>query len=223
MQFDIHADSTAAAGAAAKFIADAAAAAIAETGRFVWAVSGGSTPASMLSELAGLDVDWSRTHLFQVDERIAAHGDSARNDTMIRRTVIDHCPAAHYYPLPVEAAELGAALADHLCDLETLSGQPVTLDLVQLGLGTDGHTASLVPDDPVLGATTPFAVTEPYQGTERVTMTAPLINQARQRLFFVTGDAKRPALRQLAERDHSIPATLITEQSTTVITDQPFG
>ena len=223
MQRRVSASPEAAARATAEIIAGAAEDAILERGHFVWAVSGGSTPAQMLSILATFDVAWHRTHLFQVDERIAPDGDPARNDTMIRERLVEHCPAINYHPMPVTADDVDAALADYLCDIETLTGQPALLDLIQLGLGSDGHTASLVPDDPVLDARGEFAVTNPYRGTRRATMTAALINRARQRSYLVTGDAKREALTQLLDRDPAIPATLITSEATTLITDQDVG
>ncbi|MEM9522074.1 MAG: 6-phosphogluconolactonase, partial [Actinomycetota bacterium] len=178
-----------------------AAHAIEARGRFVWAVSGGSTPGAFLAALATRGgIDWPRTHLFQVDERIAASGSDERNDTMIRERFADARPLANYHPMPIVAASLGVALAEHVALLEALTGDPAELDLIQLGLGSDGHTASLVPGDPVLESTSELATTGLYNGTRRVTMTAPLINRARSRLFLVTGAGKDEALGQLARR-----------------------
>ncbi len=210
-----------AAEAAADHVADRAVEAIEERGRFVWAVSGGSTPGVFLAALARRDrVDWARTHLFQVDERIAATGSDDRNDTMIRERFVAARPEAAYHPLPVVAESLTEALVVHLVELEQLTGDPAVLDLVQLGLGGDGHTASLVPGDPVLGATADLATTGRYNGTRRVTMTAPLLNRARERLFLATGEAKDEALSRLAARDPEIPASLVTETDTVLITDR---
>ena len=161
--------STTAQGAAddaAAWVAGRAVASIERTGRFVWAVSGGSTPAVFLESLATHDqVDWSAVHLFQVDERIAPAGSRDRNDTMIRERFVDHRPLVQYHSMPVEAGDERSALAGHLSELEHLAGTPARLDLIQLGLGDDGHTASLVPD-PVLEATTDVAVTAGYKGTD---------------------------------------------------------
>lgn len=210
-----------AAEVAADVVAAEAVAAIATRGRFVWAVSGGSTPARFLAALAGHDrVDWSAVHLFQVDERIAPSGPPDRNDTMIRERFVNRRPEVRYHPLPVEASDLSSALIDHLTDLERLAGSPARLDLVQLGLGADGHTASLVPGDSVLHADDDLAVTAAYQGTRRVTMTAPLLNRARQRLFLVTGAEKDEALGRLAERDPRIPGSMITTEGTMLVTDR---
>ena len=211
----------AAAEVAADHVASRAVDAIEENGRFVWAVSGGSTPGVFLAALAQREqVDWERTHLFQVDERIAATDSAERNDTMIRECFLTSRPEANYHPLPVVSESLTRALLLHLAHLEHLTGKPAVLDLVQLGLGSDGHTASLLPHDAVLEATGDLATTGTYQGTRRVTMTAPLINRARERLFLVTGAAKDPALRQLTSADPAIPATLITPKATVLVTDR---
>ena len=221
MRVRLSATAAGAAEDAADYVAARAVEAIEEQGQFVWAVSGGSTPGVFLAALAQRDrVDWARTHLFQVDERIAATGSADRNDTMIRKRFVDARPEANYHPLPVVAESLTGALIDHLTDLERLTGEPARLDLVQLGLGSDGHTASLVPGDPVLDATGDLATTARYNGTRRVTMTAPLLNRAHERLFLVTGESKDEALGLLAERDTEIPASLITERNTVLITDR---
>ena len=224
MRIRVSATAEGAAEDAADHVAARAVEAIEEYGRFVWAVSGGSTPGVFLAALATRDrVDWARTHLFQVDERIAATGGPDRNDTMIRERFLDARPEANYHPLPVVAESLTGALIDHLTDLERLTGDPAVLDLVQLGLGGDGHTASLVPDDPVLEASGDFATTLPYNGTRRVTMTAPLLNRARERLFLVTGEGKDDALGRLAERDPGIPGSLITPHDTVLVTDRSIA
>lgn len=221
MQVRLSATAEGAAADAADYVAARAVEAIDARGRFVWAVSGGSTPGRFLAALAQRDrVDWAKTHLFQVDERIAATGSDERNDTMIRAHFVDARPEVNYHPLPVVAESLGGALIDHLTDLERLSGQPARLDLVQLGLGDDGHTASLVPGDPVLAAEADLATSGLYKGTRRVTMTAPLLNRAHERIFIVTGEGKDEALGQLAERDPSIPGSLITDEHTVLITDR---
>ena len=206
---------------AAAWVAARAVALIERTGRFVWAVSGGSTPAVFLESLATHDqVDWSAVHLFQVDERIAPAGSRDRNDTMIRERFVDHRPLVQYHSMPVEAGDERSALAGHLSELEHLAGTPARLDLIQLGLGADGHTASLVPGDPVLEATTDVAVSAEYKGSRRWTMTAPLINRARERLFLVTGAEKDEALHCLATGDPGIPGSLITDDQTFLVTDR---
>ena len=222
----VHTTATAADAArlAAEHVAARAVDAIEARGRFVWAVSGGSTPGPFLDALARhTEVDWGSTHLFQVDERIAATGSTDRNDTMIRARFVSARPDAHYHPLPVVSDSLTIALVTHLIEMERLCGEPARLDLVQLGLGGDGHTASLVPGDPVLDATGDLATTRRYHGTRRVTMTAPLLNRARERMFLVTGDDKAHALARLTRRDPTIPGSLISADGTLLITDQRIG
>jgi 6-phosphogluconolactonase len=214
-------DAEAAAWAGAEFVAHRATETIEQTGRFVWAVSGGSTPARFLGALAeNDDIDWSAIHLFQVDERIAPAQAPERNDTMIRERLVARRPEVDYHPMPVEADDLSAALVAHLATMAQLAGSPVVLDLVQLGLGDDGHTASLIDGDPALRCGDDLTVTGSYRGTRRVTMTAPLLNRARRRLFLVTGAEKDQALDRLAQRDPHIPATLITTEATTLVTDR---
>lgn len=221
IEVDVTSSPAEAARTAASRLIDTATTAIARSGRFVWAVSGGSTPARFLAELARRDeLDWQAVHLFQVDERLAPPGSPERNDTMIRAGLVDRRPEVNYHPIPVDAADLGTALAEHQDQLTDLTGSPACLDLVQLGLGTDGHTASLVPDDPALAASTDLAVTGYYRGTRRVTMTAPFIGRAATRLFLVTGADKAAAVAQLVGRDPTIPATLVTPGPTTAVIDR---
>ena len=191
---------------AAAWVAGRAVALIERTGRFVWAVSGGSTPAVFLESLATHDqVDWSAVHLFQVDERIAPAGSRDRNDTMIRERFVDHRPLVQYHSMPVEAGDERSALAGHLSELEHLAGTPARLDLIQLGLGADGHTASLVPGDPVLEATTDVAVSAEYKGSRRWTMTAPLINRARERSLSRNGGGEGRGAPTLAQETPVFP------------------
>ena len=206
---------------AAAWVAARAITSIERTGRFVWAVSGGSTPTVFLESLAAHEqVDWSAVHLFQVDERVAPAGSRDRNDTVIRERFVARHPLVRYHPIPVEADGERDALADHLTELEQLAGTPARLDLIQLGLGDDGHTASLFPNDPALEATTDLAVSAEYKGTRRWTMTAPLINRAHERLFLVTGTEKDEALGLLAAGDPGIPGSLITGDQTFLATDR---
>jgi len=222
MQVDVFADETAVAKAAAKFIAAQAAAAIAVRGRFKFAVSGGRTPWQMLRALAGERVDWTNVHLFQVDERVAPAGDPDRNLTHIRDSLLAHAPivAANVHAMPVEDTDLAAAAARYAQTLAMIAGTPPVLDLVHLGLGPDGHTASLVPGDPVLDEDfLNVSITQPYQGHRRMTLTYPVLNRSRCVLFVVTGAEKVKALDLLRAGDRRIPAARVTGERSVVMAD----
>ncbi len=212
------ADAGAAAAAGAERIAAAGEEAIAARGEFNFAFSGGRTPWTMLELLADGPLDWSRTALFQVDERIAPSGSPDRNLTRIVLTLPLRCQAS-VRPMPVGAEDPETAMREYGDSL------PDRLDLVHLGLGSDGHTASLVPGDPVLEVRDrPVALTTgEYQGTRRMTLTWPVITAARELLFLVTGDDKRDALRLLLDADPSIPAGRVENGEVTVITDIETG
>jgi 6-phosphogluconolactonase len=222
MQTDILATADAVAQSAAKFIAAQSHAAIALRGRFKFAVSGGHTPWQMLRALASESVDWTNVHLFQVDERVAPPGDPDRNLTHIRESLLAHIamPAANVHPMPVEATDLNAAAARYAQELATFAGTPPVLDLVHLGLGPDGHTASLVPGDPVLNEDRfDVALAAPYQNHRRMTLTYPVLNRSRCVLFVVTGAEKIPALAKLRAGDRSIPAGRITGERALIMAD----
>jgi 6-phosphogluconolactonase len=222
MEIEILADANAVAARAADFIAAEARMTSASRGRFTFAVSGGRTPWQMLRQLASADVPWQSVHLFQVDERVAPAGDLDRNLTHMRDSLLAHAalPAASVHAMEVEATDLGAAAATYARELETCAGTPAVLDLVHLGLGPDGHTASLVPGDPVLTeAHRDVALTAPYQGHRRMTLTYPILNRSRCILFVVTGAEKVPALAKLRARDPAIPAGRVTGQRALIIAD----
>lgn len=203
-----------AAARAAAAIVEASKVAIGERGRFAFAVSGGRTPWKALELLVESELDWSRTAMFQVDERVAPSGSPERNLTHIVLTLPLQCQGS-IRPMPVGAGDLDAASRQYA---ETL---PERLDLVHLGLGTDGHTASLVPGDPVLEIDDQaVAVTAAeYQGTRRMTLTYPTIDRSREVIFLVTGGEKRDALERLLAGDPAIPAGRVKNERSTVITD----
>ena len=209
MQVQTLADDQAVAERAAAFIAEQARAAVRERGQFTLAVSGGRTPWAMLRALAALDLPWPQLQLFQVDERVAPSGDAVRNLTNIQASLLAHVPlpAANLHAMPVEADDLQAAARDYAATLQRVCGMPAVLDLVHLGLGADGHTASLVPGDAVLAVSdADVALTAPYQGHRRMTLTYPVLNRARAVLWLATGAEKREMVARLRAGDMGIPA-----------------
>lgn len=217
------ADAGAVAHAAAKRIAAEARSAVVARGRFVVAVSGGRTPWAMLAALAAEEVPWPQVHVVQVDERIAAAGDPDRNLTHLRESLlaIAPLPPEHLHAMPVEEPDLEYAARRYARTLEGMAGRPPVLDLVHLGLGPDGHTASLIPGDPVIDVhDREVALTEPYQGRRRMTLTYPALNRARRILWVVTGPEKAEALARLRDGDRSIPASRIRREAVWVLADQ---
>jgi len=219
----ILADADAVAHEAAKIIAAEACAAVEERGRFIVAVSGGRTPWQMLRALANEDLPWESVHLVQVDERIAPAGDPDRNLTHLRESLLANArlPAEQIHAMPVEEADLQAAARYYAHTLEQIAGTPPVLDLAHLGLGPDGHTASLVPNDPVLSVTDrDVALTGLYQNRRRMTLTYPMLNRSRRILWVVTGSDKVDALARLGNGDVSIPAGRIRREEALVIADR---
>jgi 6-phosphogluconolactonase len=219
----IFADAEAVAKEAAAVIAAEARSAVSARGRFVMAVSGGRTPWQMLRALAGEDVPWDGVHVVQVDERIAAAGDPDRNLTHLRESLLEHAPLPpeHIHAMPVEEADLEAAARNYARTLGKIAGTPPVLDLAHLGLGPDGHTASLIPQDPVLNVTDlDVALTGIYQKRRRMTLTYPMLNRSRRILWVVTGSEKAEMLVRLLDGDISIPAGRIGREQALVLTDQ---
>jgi len=217
-------DADSAARRAAGFVAAEVRAGVEERGRFTLAVSGGTTPRKMLRALADEDVPWQGVHLFQVDERVAPAGDPDRNLIHLRESLLElvPLPEAQLHPMPVEEVDLEAATLRFARTLEEVAGDPVVLDLVHLGLGPDGHTASLVPGDQVLDVDdADVAVTETaYQGRRRMTVTFPLLDRARRILWLVTGASKSEMLVRLREGDAAIPAGRVRQDRALVLADR---
>jgi 6-phosphogluconolactonase len=162
-------------------------------------------------------------HVAQVDERVAPAGHPDRNLTHLRESLLEHAPlrAEQVYAMPVEAIDLEAAVSRYAQTLRGIAGSPPIFDLVHLGLGPDGHTASLVPGDPVLAITdADVALTGVYQGRQRMTLTYPMINRSRRILWLVTGSDKVGMLRGLLSGDKSIPAARMRQDHALVIADR---
>ena len=223
MKIEIFRDADAVAQKAAEIIATESRAAVKARGRFIVAVSGGHTPWQMLRALAEEEVPWKDMHVVQVDERVAPAGDPDRNLTHLRESLLQHAPlrSEQIHAMPVESPDLEAAAKRYAAALQEIAGSPPVLDLVHLGLGPDGHTASLVPGDPVLNVTdSDVALTGVYQGRRRMTLTYPILNRARRILWLVTGKDKIFALGRLREGDPTMPAGRIQAANALVLADQ---
>ena len=180
MKIEVHPDEDMIALKAAAIIGVDARATVPLQGRFIMAVSGSRTPWLMLRALADEQIPWENVHVVQVDERVAPAGDPDRNLAHLRESLLAHAPlrSDQIHAMPVEAPDLNRAAQQYAATLQEVAGLPPVLDLVHLGLGADGHIASLVPGDPVLDVTdADVAVTRPYQGRRRMTLTFPIINQ----------------------------------------------
>lgn len=224
MKTHIFPDADAVAKGAATIIAEEARKAVAARGRFVMAVSGGKTPWQMLRDLAHEEVPWASVHIVQVDERIAPAGDPDRNLTHLRESLLSHAPIPpeQIHAMPVEAADPERACLDYTGVLNSLCGAPPVLDLIHLGLGPDGHTASLIPGDSVCQVLDrEIALTGVYQNRRRMTLTYPVINRARAILWVVTGGEKAPMVPRLLAGDPGIPAGPIAQQNATLLLDAP--
>ena len=223
MKIEVFSDDESTARAAAKFVAAEAATAVATRGQFVIAVSGGRTPWIMLRALGNEDVPWEHIHILQVDERVAPATHPDRNLVHLRENLLDHSPIRpeQIHAMPVEFPDLESAARQYASQLAEIAGSPPMLDLVHLGLGPDGHTASLVPGEPVLHVIdVDVAVTGVYQGRRRMTLTYPIINRARRILWLVTGNEKVGALLRLRQADPSIPAGRILQDRAVIFADR---
>jgi 6-phosphogluconolactonase len=224
MKLEVLPDPESVARRGAGMIAAAAREIVSVRGRFSVAVSGGTTPWQMLRALADEEVPWGGVHVLQVDERVAPDGDSDRNLTHLRESLLERAllPPEQLHAMPVGDADLEAAAARYARTLEEVAGAPPVLDLVHLGLGPDGHTASLVPGDAVLEVRdVDVALTDqPYQGRRRMTVTYPLLDRARRLLWLVTGSSKVEMLKRLCDGDASIPAGRVAQANAVVLADR---
>lgn len=208
---------------AAERIAHIAREAVADRGRCALAISGGATPWRAFRALAGEDVPWDRIHLFQADERVAPSGDPERNYSRLKEALIDRIaiPAANLHPMPVEEEDLDVGARRYEAILRRIAGTPAVLDLVQLGLGEDGHTASLFPGDVALHVVdSDVAVSGLHKGMRRMTLTFPAINRARCILWIVTGSGKSEAMGRLRAGDPSIPAGHVRRGHAVLLADR---
>lgn len=197
-----------AAGRAAREISATLAAAVADRGRAALAVSGGSTGPRLLAALAAEDLPWQDIGIWQVDERVAPEGDPARNANQL-----DGVPGEHHL-MPVTAPNLARAAAAYASEL------PDRFDVVHLGMGPDGHTASWPPGDPVIDSTRPVDLSRAYQGRVRMTLTPPVVDAARSRVVVITGADKAPAVaRWLGGDEAGLPIARVRSDETVVVLD----
>jgi 6-phosphogluconolactonase len=223
MEIKVPGDADAASKEAAKLIATEARAAVAARGSFILAFSGGHSPKQMLRALAGEQVPWEKVHVFQVDERVAPAGHPDRNLTLLSQSLLELVPLRpqQVHPMPVEENDLQAAAESYARMLGQIAGFPPVLDLAHLGIGPDGHTASLVPGDPVLDVRDKdVAVTGVYEQRRRMTMTFPMLNRARRILWLVIEPKKAGVLARLRAGDQTIPAGRIRQDRALVVADE---
>ena len=222
MRIQVLPTAEAAAERAADWLRAEIARASAQRGKCLLALSGGRTPWRMLRDLRRLRVHWHDLEVFQVDERVVPPTDERRNSRQIADLLIapDALGAAQFHAMPVERRDLTAGAAEYARLLTELGGAPPVLDVVQLGLGADGHTASLVPGDRLLReADLEVGVSGPYQGVRRMTLGFRVLDAARHRLWLVTGEDKAAALAQLWAGDASVPAGRVAREASFVFAD----
>src|SRR5688572_23896394 len=222
MQIHVLRDAGEVAEQAAEIIVAEVRVAVAARGRFTLALSGGQTPWRMLRALAAKEVPWGDVFVFQVDERVAPIGSPERNLTHLRES-LQHAALrpAQIHAMPVESPDLETGAEIYASVLQRIAGVPPVLDLVHLGLGSDGHTASLVPDDPVLDVRDrDVALSGIYNGTRRMTLTYPILNRSRRVVWLVTGSDKLEMLARLRNKASTIPAGLVRQDCAIVLADR---
>lgn len=211
-----------AAAMAARLIATVLGIGIARRTHATLALSGGSSPLPMLRELVRQPLDWTAIHVYQVDERVVARGEAARNLTKIEELLVANgpLPSRNLHPMWVDRADLLSSAAEYATEIEQLAGTPAVLDAVHLGLGTDGHTASLFSGDPALKVKDrAVALTGEHHGYSRMTLTLPLINRARSIIWFVTGAEKAGVLADLYAGGAPFPAGRVARVRAVVVAD----
>lgn len=215
-------DAGAVAARGAELIAEQLQRAVSTRDHATVAISGGNTPLPMLRRLAELPLPWARIDVFQVDERIAPDGHEDRNATH-QRQALAPCVEAYgdrFHWMPVTGAAPADGAADYAALLAACAGSAPALDVVQLGLGEDGHTASLFgPADAAERATGDVAVTGVHDGRRRMTLTLPVLNRAAFVLWLVTGEAKRRVLERFIDADPALVACAVRRERAHLLAD----
>jgi 6-phosphogluconolactonase len=222
---EIAPDGPALAHRAADLVAHRLADAVAAKGLATLAVSGGSTPAAFLADLATRTLPWETIHVFQVDERVAPPGHPDRNLSGLQAMLLDRAPipAANVHPMPVDESHLDEAAAAYAREIRAVTGAEGRLDVVHLGIGDDGHTASWPPGDPVVDATDDVAVVGPFNGRLRMTLTPPAVNRAGWIVWLIAGATKAPAVAGLLASDSDLPASRVRRHHATLLADPAAG
>lgn len=199
--------------------------AVADRGRATLAVSGGSTPDPFLAALADHELPWEAIHVFQVDERVAPPGHPDRNLSRLQAAFLDRAPIPpdNVHPMPVNDADLRVAADGYAAVLRTVTGPGGHLDVVHLGVGEDGHTASWPPGDPVVDATADVAVVGPFNGRLRMTLTPPAVNRSRWIMWLIAGSGKAPVVPGLLAGDPALPASRVRRHDVTLLADPAAG
>jgi 6-phosphogluconolactonase len=194
----------------------------AQRGRCLVALGGGRTPWRMLRDLRRLRVHWHDLQVFQVDEQVVPENDERRNARQIADLLVAPAMlrAAQFHAMPVERSDLRAGAEEYTRLLSEYGGTPPVLDVVQLGIAADGHTASLLTGDRLLDAhDRDVGITAPYQGVARMTLTLRVLDAARHRLWLVTGADKAAVLRKLWDGDTSVSSGRVVRESAFVFAD----
>lgn len=224
MRLEIAKTADAAAEVAARLIATVLGVAVGRRTRASLALSGGSSPLPMLRALVREPVDWSAIHVYQVDERVVARGDSARNLGALDEILVwrGPLPRRNLHPMWVDRADLPGAAESYGEELAQVAGEPPILDVVHLGLGGDGHTASLFPGDAALAVKErSVALTSEHNGHRRMTLTLPVINRARNVIWFVTGADKSGVVADLYAGGAPFPAGRVARRRAVLVADEP--
>ena len=211
MEIRVFPDAASTADAAARSLARRIGDAVRRRGRADIAVSGGRTPAAMFVVMVDLTIPWHDLHIWQIDERVAPDGDPDRNLGLL---AVLPMPATNVHAMGVSEENLVRSASAYA------SGLPSRFDVVHLGLGGDGHTASWPPGDPVIDSSASVAITEPYKGRVRMTLTPSVVNSARSRLVVATGADKAVPFRQWLLEDRSVPIHRVRIAGTTVFIDE---
>ncbi|MCA1841837.1 MAG: 6-phosphogluconolactonase [Actinobacteria bacterium] len=217
-------DDAALAARTAELVAGRLAEAAAARGRATLAVSGGSSPLAFFAELAGHKLPWEVVHVFQVDERVAPAGHADRNLTGLQAALLDRVPipAGNVHPMPVEEPDIEAAAAAYADEIRAVTGDGV-LDVLHLGLGADGHTASWPPGDPVVEVTGDTAIVGPFNGRLRMTLTPPAVNRAGCIVWLVAGADKAPVVERLLAGDPALPSSRVRRHDVTFLAEDAAG